>query len=47
MQTFVARLVRDYDFELPEQDLTMAWNRIPPEPRGGLRFLLRVASTSV
>jgi cytochrome P450 len=40
MQMFFALLVRDFDWELPEQNLSVAWNRIPPEPRDGLRMTL-------
>lgn len=35
--TFLALLVRDYDWDLPTQDLSYRWNTIPPEPRDGLR----------
>ena len=38
---FVAVLLRDYDWELPPQDLTYNWKTLPPEPRGGLRVRLR------
>lgn len=38
---FLALAVRDYEWELPDQDLSYRWNTIPPEPRGGLRVRLR------
>ena len=41
MQTFFALLARDFTWELPQQDLSMVWNRIPPEPRDGLRMIVR------
>ncbi len=40
MQMFVALLVRGYEWELPEQDLNLCWDRIPPEPKDGLQFTL-------
>lgn len=41
MHTFFALLTRDFTWELPQQDLSMIWNRIPPEPRDGLRMIVR------
>jgi cytochrome P450 len=38
---FLVLLVRDYDWELPAQDLSYRWNTIPPEPRDGLRVRVR------
>jgi cytochrome P450 len=35
--TFLALLVRDYEWDLPDQNLSYRWNTIPPEPRDGLR----------
>ncbi|MCA9726779.1 MAG: cytochrome P450 [Candidatus Eisenbacteria bacterium] len=40
MQVFLAHLVRDHEWEIPDQDMTMSWDRIPPEPRDGLLFRL-------
>ncbi|HEY2516592.1 MAG TPA: cytochrome P450 [Polyangiaceae bacterium] len=37
MQVFTVVLLRGATWKLPEQDLGMIWERIPPEPRGGLR----------
>ncbi len=37
---FLALLVRDYEWQLPTQDLSYRWNTIPPEPRNGLRVCL-------
>jgi cytochrome P450 len=39
--TFLAVLVRDYEWELPVQALGYRWNTIPPEPRDGLRVRVR------
>ncbi len=39
--TFLALLVRNYEWELPSQDLEYKWNTVPPVPRGGLRFKLK------
>jgi cytochrome P450 len=41
MQVFLVRLLRDYAWELPTQDLGYAWGGIPPEPKDGLRAQLR------
>jgi cytochrome P450 len=38
---FLAVLLRDYEWDVPAQDLTYRWNTIPPEPRDGLRIRLR------
>jgi len=38
---FVALLVRGYDWELPPQDLEYNWQKLPPEPRDGLRVRLQ------
>jgi steroid delta-isomerase-like uncharacterized protein len=39
---FLTILVRDYDWELPPQDLAYDWKKLPPEPRDGLRVRLRM-----
>ena len=39
--TFLTILVRDYDWELPPQNLEYNWQKLPPEPRDGLRVALR------
>jgi cytochrome P450 len=39
--TFLALLVRGYEWDLPPQDLGYRWNTIPPEPREGLRVRVR------
>jgi len=36
MQVFTALLVRDFKYSLPEQDLSLRCDMIPPEPRDGL-----------
>jgi retinoid hydroxylase len=41
MQLFTARLVRDHDFELPPQDLSLRSDLVPPEPKSGLLTQLR------
>jgi len=41
MQLFTAHLVRDFTFALPEQDLSLMWKMIPPEPKDGLRLRLK------
>jgi cytochrome P450 len=38
---FLVLLVRDYEWDLPAQDLSYRWNTIPPEPRYGLRVRVR------
>jgi retinoid hydroxylase len=38
--SFLALLVRDYEWRLPPQDLSFDWKRRPPEPRDGLRVEL-------
>jgi cytochrome P450 len=38
---FLAVLVRDYDWDLPPQDLSYNWRTLPPQPRDGLRVRLR------
>jgi retinoid hydroxylase len=38
---FLTVLVRGYRWEVPEQDLTYDWRRLPPERRDGLRVNLR------
>jgi cytochrome P450 len=40
MALFAARLVRDYSWALPEQDLTPNWAIVPPAPRDGLRAVV-------
>jgi retinoid hydroxylase len=44
--TFLALLVRGYDWELPPQDLEYNWQKLPPEPRDGLRVRLRAKTMS-
>ena len=39
--TFLTLLVRDYRWELPDQDLSYNWKTLPPEPQDGLRVRLR------
>ncbi len=41
MALFIARLVRGYRWELPEQNLAPNWALIPPVPRDGLRAIVR------
>ena len=38
---FLTLLGRGYDWELPPQDLEYDWKKRPPEPRDGLRVMLR------
>jgi cytochrome P450 len=38
---FVALLLREYEWDVPDQDFSMRWGTIPPEPRDGLRVRLR------
>lgn len=38
---FLAQLIRGYQWDLPHQDLSYNWKRVPPEPRDGLRIRLR------
>lgn len=38
MQVFTTTLLRDYTYDLPEQDVSLDLSRIPPEPRDGLRI---------
>jgi retinoid hydroxylase len=40
-QAFLTLLVRSYDWELPPQNLEYNWQKLPPEPRDGLRVRLR------
>ncbi len=40
MKTFVVCLVRDYETRLPTQDLSLQWEKIPPEYTSGLRAVL-------
>lgn len=40
MQLFAAILVADYTWELPEQDRSLTFDRIPPEPKSGLLIRL-------
>lgn len=37
MQIFLARLIRDVTWTLPDQELGLRWDVVPPEPRGGLK----------
>jgi retinoid hydroxylase len=41
MKVFLVRLVERASFTLPEQDLSLRWDIIPPEPRDGLRAKVR------
>ena len=41
MAAFAAHLVRDYDWSLPEQDLRLQWELVPPEPQDGLRVTFK------
>lgn len=41
MSVFIIRLLRNYDWTLPTQDLSYNWRRIPPEPKDGLVIELR------
>jgi cytochrome P450 len=41
MALFAARLVRGYEWTLPQQDLTPNWALVPPVPRDGLRAEVR------
>ncbi|HKA36189.1 MAG TPA: cytochrome P450 [Thermoanaerobaculia bacterium] len=42
LQVFLAELCRGYDVVLQEpQDLERSWSRVPPEPREGLRAVVR------
>lgn len=36
-QVFLVRVLRGYDWEIPEQDMDYHWERLPAEPRDGLR----------
>lgn len=38
---FVALLLRNYEWTLPEQDLSWNWKTLPPEPRDRLRVQMR------
>ena len=39
--TFLALLVRGYEWELPPQNLEYNWRTLPPQPRDGLIVILR------
>jgi cytochrome P450 len=41
MKVFLARLVERASFSLPEQDLSLRWNIVPPEPHDGLLARVR------
>ena len=41
MQVFTTVLLRGYQWELPEQDLSHDWALIPPEVKSKLRLKLR------
>ena len=43
--TFLALLVRGYDWRLPGQRLDLDWGKRPPEPRDGMMIELRPAYT--
>ena len=42
--TFTSLLLRGYQWDVPAQDLAFRWDTIPPEPRDGLRVVLRPRS---
>jgi cytochrome P450/tellurite resistance protein len=44
MQVFTSVLLRDYAYDIPEQDVSLDLSRIPPEPRDGLRMTLSRAT---
>ena len=46
MQLFAAILVTDYTWTLPEQDRSLRFDRIPPEPKTGLTMQIRKKSRS-
>lgn len=41
MKAFTALLVRDVKWTLPEQKLELRWDIVPPEPKDGLRAIVR------
>jgi cytochrome P450 len=41
---YLVLLIRGYDWELPPQNFALNWQRLPPEPRDGLRVRLRARS---
>ena len=47
MKIFIAVLLRGgYTWDVPEQDLTYHWGRIPPEPKSGLRVRVTPSTAS-
>lgn len=40
MQVFAVQLMRDHEYVLPEQDLSLNMTTVPPEPRSGLRAVI-------
>lgn len=42
--TFLALLVRSYEWELPSQNFEYKWNTIPPVPRDGMKIKLKAIS---
>lgn len=42
--TFLALLLRKYEWKLPPQNLELEWNKVPPVPRDGLRIQLKAVS---
>ena len=43
MQLFTVLLLRSYRWEVPPQDLSLQWGKIPPEFKTGLRVVVRKA----
>ena len=43
MQLFTVLLLRSYRWEVPKQDLSLQWGKIPPEFKTGLRLVVRKA----
>jgi cytochrome P450 len=41
---YLVLLLRRYEWELPPQDFSYNWQKLPPEPRDGLRVKLRTRS---
>jgi cytochrome P450 len=38
---FLALLVKEYEWQLPKQDLQYNWSKLPPRPRDGLRVKMK------
>lgn len=41
MAAFIAHALRDYDWTIPAQDLSLEWGQVPPTPKDGLRLTLK------